>query len=122
MKSSKFSESQIISILKQQDTGVKVADICREHGISQATFYKWLAQDREGYRRSAIEPKIGQAKQDNRLGRCYLKGLAGDAMKVILSAAGANLAKLLRLLPCAERVWLMRWRSRFSSTRINRVR
>lgn len=61
-------------------------------------------------RRSAIEPKIGHAKQDNRLGRCYLKGLAGDAMNVILAAAGANLAKLLRLLPCAVRVWLTRWR------------
>ncbi len=67
-------------------------------------------QRRRRKRRSAIEPKIGHAKQDNRLGRCYLKGLAGDAMNVILAAAGANLAKLLRLLPCAVRVWLARWR------------
>lgn len=52
-------------------------------------------------RRSAIEPKIGHAKHENRMGRCYLKGLAGDAMNVVLAAAGANLAKLLRLLPCA---------------------
>ena len=60
-------------------------------------------------RRSAVEPKIGHAKHDNRLSRCYLKGLAGDAMNVILAAAGANLAKLLRLLPCAMRAWLNRW-------------
>ena len=52
-------------------------------------------------RRSAIEPKIGHAKHDNRMNRCYLKGIEGDAMNVILAAAGANLRKLLRLLPCA---------------------
>ncbi len=59
-------------------------------------------------RRSAIEPKIGHVKQENRLGRCYLKGLAGDAINVILAAAGANLRKLLRLLPCAWRAWQVR--------------
>lgn len=58
-------------------------------------------------RRSAVEPKIGHAKHDNRMGRCYLKGLEGDAMNVILAAAGANLAKLLRLLPCAWPKWLL---------------
>ena len=44
MKTSKFSETQIVSILKQQESGVKVADICREHGISAATFYKWRSK------------------------------------------------------------------------------
>ena len=41
MKTSKFSYSQILSILKQNKVGAKVPDLCREHGISQATFYKW---------------------------------------------------------------------------------
>jgi len=41
MKKSKFSESQIIGILKEQQTGKSTSDICREHGISQATFYGW---------------------------------------------------------------------------------
>lgn len=41
MKSSKFNESQIIAILKQQDSGMSVNDICREHGISQPTFFNW---------------------------------------------------------------------------------
>ena len=44
MKTSKFSETQIVSILKQQEAGLKVAEICREHGISSATFYKWKAK------------------------------------------------------------------------------
>jgi len=61
-------------------------------------------------RRSAVEPKIGHAKHEHRLGRCYLKGLEGDAMNVVLAAAGANLAKLLRLLPCALRRWLLQAR------------
>lgn len=41
MKKSKFTETQIVSILSQQENGMKVTDICREQGISQATFYQW---------------------------------------------------------------------------------
>ena len=41
MKKSRFTESQIIAILKQHENGLKVGDICREKGISQATFYNW---------------------------------------------------------------------------------
>jgi putative transposase len=44
MKKSKFNESQIIGILKQQETGKSVADICRENGISQPTFYQWKSK------------------------------------------------------------------------------
>lgn len=44
MKKSKFTESQIIGILKQQETGKSVADICRESGISQPTFYQWKSK------------------------------------------------------------------------------
>ena len=44
MKKTKFTESQIIGILKEQDQGKKEADICREHGISQPTFYQWKSK------------------------------------------------------------------------------
>ncbi len=44
MKKSKFSETQIISILKRQECGQSVTDICREHGISQGTFYSWKSK------------------------------------------------------------------------------
>lgn len=44
MKKSKFTESQIIGILKQYDQGVKVVDLCREYGISQPTFYSWKSK------------------------------------------------------------------------------
>ena len=53
-------------------------------------------------RRSAVEPKIGHAKSDHRMGRCFLQGLAGDAINVTLVAAGANLRKLLNLLSFAR--------------------
>ena len=44
MRSSKFSDSQIIATLKQNEDGVSVPDLCREHGMSNATFYKWRAK------------------------------------------------------------------------------
>lgn len=44
MKRTKFTESQIIGILKEQEQGKKVADICRDHGISQPTFYQWKSR------------------------------------------------------------------------------
>lgn len=44
MKKSSFSEPQIIKILASQESGKSVSDICREHGISQGTFYKWKSK------------------------------------------------------------------------------
>lgn len=44
MKKSKFSESQIVAILKEGESGVPVAQVLRQHGISQATYYKWKAK------------------------------------------------------------------------------
>ena len=41
MKRSRFGKEQIIGILREQETGQKTADVCRRHGISEATFYKW---------------------------------------------------------------------------------
>ena len=49
-------------------------------------------------RRAAVEPKIGHLKSDNRMGRCFLAGLAGDAINAVLAGAGSNLRKLLGLL------------------------
>ena len=44
MKKSRFSEAQIVGILKEVELGAKVSDTCRKHGISDATYYKWKSQ------------------------------------------------------------------------------
>jgi putative transposase len=44
VKKSKFTDSQILAILKEAEAGVKVPEVCRKHGISAATFYKWRAK------------------------------------------------------------------------------
>lgn len=44
MKKTRFTEPQIIAILKKQEAGMKVSDICRDNGISDATFYNWKAK------------------------------------------------------------------------------
>ena len=44
MKQSRFTEEQIIEILREQETGIAVAELCRKHGMSSPTFYKWKAR------------------------------------------------------------------------------
>ena len=44
MKRTRFTETQFVAILKKQEAGIKTSDICREHGISDATFYNWKAK------------------------------------------------------------------------------
>lgn len=70
MKTSKFSESQIVSILKQKEAGVKIAEICREHGISAATFYKW--RSRYGGMDASLLKRVKELEAENaRLKRMY---------------------------------------------------
>lgn len=85
MKTRKFSETQIVSILKQQDAGLKVADICREHGISQATFYKW--RSKYGGMDASMLKRVKELEQENaRLKKIYADvQLETHAMKEALA-------------------------------------
>jgi len=64
MKKSKFSDSQIISILKQAEAGTPVADLCREHGVSGATFYKWRAKF--GGMDASLMARMKELEEENR--------------------------------------------------------
>lgn len=64
MKRSKFSDSQIIQILKQAESGTPVSVICREHGISSATFYKW--RSKYGGMDVSMMSRVKELEEENR--------------------------------------------------------
>lgn len=64
MKKSKFSDSQILSILKQAEGGSPVPPLCREHGISSATFYKWRAKF--GGMDASMMARLKELEEENR--------------------------------------------------------
>ena len=84
MRKSKFTEHQIVSMLKQHEAGAKVADICREHGISNATFYRWKSKD-GGL--DASQLKLGKELQEenSRLKRMYAElSMMHDSLKQVV--------------------------------------
>lgn len=74
MKRSRFSEEQIITVLKEQEAGMATADVCRRHGISSATFYKWKAK--YGGLEVSDARRLRSLEEEN----ARLKRLLADAM------------------------------------------
>ncbi len=85
MKNSKFSEEQIIGILKQSEAGAKTSELCRQHGISNATFYGWRSkyggmEVSEAKRLKQLEEENSKLKRivaDQALDITMLKDLVG---------------------------------------------
>ena len=64
MRKSRFSDGQILAILKQNEQGVSVQDICREHGVSSAQFYKWRAKF--GGMDASMMKRLKELEEENR--------------------------------------------------------
>jgi len=64
MKTSKFTDSQIMNILKQAESGITVSELCREFGMSSATFYKWRAK--YGGMDTSMVKRLKELEEENR--------------------------------------------------------
>ena len=70
MKKSRFTDSQVLAILKQVEGGVPVAELCRQHGMSSAAFYKW--RSKYGGMDASMMSRLKELEQENsRLKRMY---------------------------------------------------
>jgi len=70
MKKSRFTDSQILAILKQAESGVSVPELCRQHGMSSAAFYKW--RSKYGGMDASMMARLKELEQENnRLKRMY---------------------------------------------------
>mgnify|MGYP002528220759 FL=1 len=81
MKESRYSDSQIIGILRQAGSGGKVPDLCREHGMSAATFYKW--RSKYGGMDASLMSRMKELEAENaRLKKMYAEvQLQNDVIK-----------------------------------------
>lgn len=85
MKQSRYTEEQIIGVLKQAEAGVKTAEICRQHGISNATFYKW--KGKYGGLEVSEARRLRQLEDENRRLKQIVADLTLDnqALKTVLT-------------------------------------
>lgn len=81
MKKSRYSDSQILAILKQAEAGTPVPELCREHGMSSAAFYKWRAK--YGGMDASLMARLKELEEENRrLKKMYAESqMQADVLK-----------------------------------------
>ena len=85
MKKSRFTETQIISILQEADAGMKVQELCRTHGISPATYYNWKSKY-GGMSASELKRTKELEAENSKLKRMYADlSLENEALKELIS-------------------------------------
>ena len=84
MKKTRYSEAQIMGILRQAESGVAVSELCREHGMSSASFYKWRSKF-GGMDASMMSEMKALAEENRRLKRMYAEmSMQNDLLKEVL--------------------------------------
>jgi putative transposase len=93
MKRGRFSEEQIIGVLKEAEAGAKVSELCRRHGISDATFYTW--RSKYGGREISEMRRLRQLEEENRRLKSIVADQALDirALKDVLAKNGYGEAR-----------------------------
>ena len=83
MKRKRFTEEQIIAVLKESEAGAKTLDVCRKHGITEQTFYRW--RNKYGGMQISEAKRLKELETENRKLKQLLAHLDNAALKEVLS-------------------------------------